>query len=345
MKQIKLSDIELIVDSESAYRQKMSDEEYFTKYKDYLSNSGIKWINPDQGGSPKVFFEETHKFTTSSLQLGSAVHEAILQPECFHLAKKIDKPTSKLGQVCDLVIKYRKENLSIYDSIVAACKEVPYYNKNDQYLKKISEIIRKGYKYYINARNYDDSIITLDNKSWDTATNCIRNLKRDKQIMSLLEPEDFFGDKLDTFNEDAIFMDVIAKYSNNAIRLKIKGKLDNWNIDLQAKKVIVNDLKTTGHFVSKFTQPDGSLYFYHYTRQAALYMDMLTEVMKKEYGFNKDWSIYFNFLVVSTIGFNETKTVYVSNKDIIAGREEYKRLLKMIAYYKIFGYKEEVEFI
>lgn len=42
MKQIKLSDIELIVDSESAYRQKMSDEEYFTKYKDYLSNSGIK---------------------------------------------------------------------------------------------------------------------------------------------------------------------------------------------------------------------------------------------------------------------------------------------------------------
>lgn len=37
---------------------KITDEVYFSeKYADYISNSRLKLINPDQGGSPEQYFE------------------------------------------------------------------------------------------------------------------------------------------------------------------------------------------------------------------------------------------------------------------------------------------------
>ena len=46
---INLSDIKLTRDLTSVFREKISDEEYFPeKYRNYISNSRLKLINPDQ---------------------------------------------------------------------------------------------------------------------------------------------------------------------------------------------------------------------------------------------------------------------------------------------------------
>ncbi|MBQ0113516.1 MAG: hypothetical protein KBT03_10330 [Bacteroidales bacterium] len=52
-------------------REKISDEEYFSpKYSDYISNSRLKLINPDQGGCPSQYKIGFTGETTTSLAIG-----------------------------------------------------------------------------------------------------------------------------------------------------------------------------------------------------------------------------------------------------------------------------------
>ena len=80
----------------------ISDEEYFgDAYKDYISNSRLALINPEQDGSPKDFFEGLRNKYSDSLYFGSAVHELILQPNDFILIDSVDRPTAKAGFMAD----------------------------------------------------------------------------------------------------------------------------------------------------------------------------------------------------------------------------------------------------
>lgn len=147
MEQIKFSDFRIIPILSSAKRVKMPDSEYFSsKYSGYISNSRLGYINPLQSGSPEKYQKGFTGETTSSLVLGSAIHELILQPESFELGPKCDKPTAKLGMTIDRVKYYRKQGDSIYNAIVKASKDCNYYvNQIDN---KISKIIKEGFSYY-----------------------------------------------------------------------------------------------------------------------------------------------------------------------------------------------------
>ena len=111
---IKLSDVKLIPLLHTVKRLKISDEEYFSsKYSEYISNSRLKYINPSQGGSPSKYKNGIQQETTRSLQLGSAIHEVFLQPESFSLEEDLGRPSAKLGDVCDYVMKQRAEGKGI----------------------------------------------------------------------------------------------------------------------------------------------------------------------------------------------------------------------------------------
>ncbi len=68
---INLNDIKLSPVLESVYRSKISDAEYFSSsYSNYISNSRLKYINPDQGGSPSLYNKGIENKVTESLSLG-----------------------------------------------------------------------------------------------------------------------------------------------------------------------------------------------------------------------------------------------------------------------------------
>ena len=95
--QVKLADVRLIPLLHTVKRLKISDEEYFSeKYKDYISNSRLKYINPEQGGSPLKYKDGIPQETTRSLQLGSAIHEVFLQPESFSLEEDLERPSASM---------------------------------------------------------------------------------------------------------------------------------------------------------------------------------------------------------------------------------------------------------
>ena len=56
MKKISLSSFNIKPIISSAYHLDISDEEYFgPNYRNFISNSKLKLINPDQGGTPKSY--------------------------------------------------------------------------------------------------------------------------------------------------------------------------------------------------------------------------------------------------------------------------------------------------
>ena len=226
MKRIKLSDFSIIPIVSSARRLKISDEIYFShKYSDYISNSKLSYINKVQGGSPIKYKIGFTGETTPSLQLGSAIHQLVLQPESFSLGPKCQKPTAKLGNTLDRIKYYRKNGYSIYDSITKASQDCNYYvNQIDS---KIRKIIKEGLEYYIHSKNLDESVIFLNDKDWETCKTCVDNVSNNKDIQNALHPRDDFLEPYPSYNEDALFLDVLVTYKKKHITLKLKMKADN----------------------------------------------------------------------------------------------------------------------
>ena len=272
----------------------------------------------------------------------SAVHEYILQPESFSLAPKCDKPTAKLGQVIDYIIKNRKAGMSIYESIENACITANYYATTWQ--TKIRTILEKGLSYYMAAKDYEDGVITLDDKQHDVVTACIKSIEANKEIMTKLHPKNEWGEDVDSYNEDAIFLNMVAEYNGKKIVLPLKMKADNWTIDPEAKKLTLNDVKTTGHYVQRFMRDDGSIMKYHYYRQLYMYGMMLQVLCRKDFEYDDDWSFDCNLLVVETVGDCKSKCCHINPTLLKKGKKEFNELIKRVACYRMFK-DEEIKFI
>lgn len=249
---IKFSDFEIVPVMSSVCKRDISDELYFSsKYAKYISNSRLKNINPLEEGSPSKY-KDPPRFQSTSLAIGSAVHECLLQSEEFELAPKMNKPTAKLGNVIDEIIVNRKKGMSIYNSIHKACEKVGYYvNSIDS---KIPSIIKKGFEYYWKQRNFNSKkeVIFLSNSDHDVVTACLNSCTNNKLIINKLHPTDNFGDPIDSYNEDALFIDFIVTYKKkHCVTLPFKLKIDNWTIDFDKKIITLNDLKTTGNKIYK----------------------------------------------------------------------------------------------
>lgn len=176
MKQINLKDIILLQAEGSVHREKISDELYFSSaYKRFTSNSRLKLINKAQDGSPQQYFEGGFGPKTASLALGTCVHVATLEPEEFHLAPAIGRPTAKLGDVIDTIRKYRRKGYSIYNSITQACNECDYYiNSIDS---KIPMIIEKGFSYYWKSRHIKKNTFILPDGDREKCLASIKSLQ------------------------------------------------------------------------------------------------------------------------------------------------------------------------
>lgn len=350
METIKFSDFQIIPIHNSIKRIEMDDDTYFgPNYKDCVSNSRLSLINPSQDGSAKKYFNPP-KFETSSLKTGSYVHQLLLQPDEFCMAPKMGRPTAKLGDVLDEIIKNRIDGLSIYDSIVKACNKIGYYiNCID---KKISYIIEKGLKYYINIntprpKKSNKIELIISDKDHDIVTSCLQSCYDNQEIMNKLQPTGLFGDIVESHNEDAMFMEYLVTYKDKYVKLKFKLKIDNWTIDIENKTITLNDLKTTSHGAEWFMyNPTGSIYKYHYYRQFQIYKNILWEYCVKQYGAcaERGWKIKCNVLVVQTTSPYTSKCYSISEPLLKKGQVEFEKLLKRVAYYQLHGYKREVDF-
>ncbi len=328
---MKLSEIQINPLLDTLVMLDIPDEEYFSDtYKDYISNSRLSYINPEQGGSYNLYLENPKK-ESSSLLLGSAVHCLTLQPDDFLLVDTVDRPTAKAGLMADSLYK-PNGSIPTKEEIIAASDKVNYYKgKMDD--KKIDELLSKCTNYWRNRalfeHDYKDSkeLIYLDPKNREILKSCLNSISGCKEIQSLLHPE-YVMSKPISLNEQAILIDFELKFPDGySTIVKFKSKLDNFTIEPDDNLVTLNDLKTTGHILSEF---EGSFEKYHYYRQMGVYSYLLSLVVKKYYNV-EDFTMKANMLLTSTVPEYSAGVYPVSKKQLLRGFEEFKKLLRMVA--------------
>lgn len=328
---MKLSEIQINPLLDTLVMLDIPDEEYFSDtYKDYISNSRLSYINPEQGGSYNLYLENPKK-ESSSLLLGSAVHCLTLQLDDFLLVDTVDRPTAKAGLMADSLYK-PNGSIPTKEEIIAASDKVNYYKgKMDD--KKIDELLSKCTNYWRNRalfeHDYKDSkeLIYLDPKNREILKSCLNSISGCKEIQSLLHPE-YVMSKPISLNEQAILIDFELKFPDGySTIVKFKSKLDNFTIEPDDNLVTLNDLKTTGHILSEF---EGSFEKYHYYRQMGVYSYLLSLVVKKYYNV-EDFTMKANMLLTSTVPEYSAGVYPVSKKQLLRGFEEFKKLLRMVA--------------
>lgn len=312
----------------------ISDEEYFgEKYNDYISNSRLKLINPKQGGSPELYFKGLEPVFSDAMYFGSCVHQMILQPDEFYIVDSVDRPTAKLGFMADELYKYYVLGGVCVEDIIEASNKVNYFKgKLDDV--KIANVFEKCTPYWEDRKKweekqYDKSHIYLDLKSRTKLKLCIESLNKNRKIQKLLNPE-YIIDKPKSYNEHVLLMDILVEFNGKSKVLSLKAKLDNFTLNTEINELVLNDLKTTGHWLDKFKD---SFQGYFYGRQMAMYMWMLKLYVNNVLKINP--SLKANMMVVSTIPNYFSGIYQVNNRQMKEGFDEFIELLKMVAYYEL----------
>lgn len=330
---MKLSEIKIEPLIDTIQFKKIPDEIYFSdKYSNYISNSRLSLLSMHPK-NPDKFFEglKVDGGYSLSLSLGSAVHECVLQPEYFYIVDEIDKPTAKAGAMADALYQYNGRAPS-YQEMIDVAKKIGYYatsfsvNKAEKLRGICNEYWRKRCIYEHSDRLIKNKTpIYLDAKSRDTAYHCIKSLSDNKDIQNLLKPDiDLVG------NEQAILMDIkVTCPDREPFIFHLKSKLDNYSIDTLTNEITVNDIKTTGKYANMFKSAIKS---FKYNREIAMYSWLLGLYVSKEYNMVKS-TVKGNFLVVETFGDFNSKVYPMDNTLFKTGFDEFKHLIKLVAFY------------
>lgn len=325
------------------WKHKVSTKEYFSeKYRDYISNSKLSHINPEEDGSPEKFKEGFSNEYNPSFEVGSAVHAMLLQPDEYEIST-IRKPTGKLGAFAEFVFNYRRKGLTIVDAIEQASLEANYYiGKLSP--KRLQTAIKTSLPFYLQRIHFKEDPIKvplfLSEPNFIKVDAGITNAEKHKDFMSYLNPDHIFIEPL-VFNEYAVLCEVnILDENKNILKtVKVKGKFDNVTIDLEMGIVSLNDVKTTGqpsawfmgnhHYVDKVWIP-GAFERYRYYRQVAMYLWLLQSYVKVQYPDNQ-FTYRSNILIIETIPEYNVRVCNISNNWITKGVDEFKNLLILAA--------------
>lgn len=330
---MQLSEIKLTPLLDTLQLVKISDAEYFSpKYGECISNSRLGLLNPRQGGSPESFFTGfKDEGFISSLVIGSAVHELVLQNESFELAPALGKPTAKMGAMADELYPVWLKHPIRTSDITEASNKINYY-KGKLTPDRIKQVNEQCIPYWKARKqlvsNSNKELIYLDDKSRDTVYNCVEALTNNPQVQELLHPSGLIDAPI-SLNENALLLDVQAECPNGkTFIIHLKAKLDNFTIDLESDTVVVNDVKTIGKVVSEI---DSNISKYHYNRELAMYLFLLRLYVIKEYGIENP-TMKANYLVVSTVPQYYTKVRAMTKKECYEGLHEFRTLLRYAAY-------------
>lgn len=327
---MKLSEIKLTPLLDTLRLQKISDETYFSKrYNHYISNSRLGLLNPLQEGSPDKFFTGfKDSGYSSAFELGSAIHELILQSNLFELAPNLGKPTAKLGAMADELFKIFR--VITYDDVIKASNKINYY-KGKMTDDKCKYVIESCKPYWESREKFIESEKTqiwLDAKSRETVISCVDSLMQNTYVQNLLHPKGIIEDPISE-NEQAILLDVeVEMPTGEKTVLHLKSKLDNYTIDKETNLITINDVKSIGKILPEF---ENNIVKFHYHRELGMYMYLLKLCASKFYGLNNP-EIKANYLVVSTVPSYYTKVRPMTMLELANGFKEFVSLLKYSAY-------------
>ncbi len=312
-----------------------------------VSSSTLKYINPDEGGSPEVFMaslsNQLEKKDSVSLSRGTLLHDWQEKRSNFIVAD-FEKPTDNIAKVVEYAFsnntEYIKSNnptyLDILPSILEACKILGYGQswKPETLVKKLED---GRAKEYYNHLILADGKVAITGKDAEILNNCIASINNHKSANKYLHTDDF--------GNESVLKEVVVCFNITTLKgniVKGKSKLDVVRIDHANKIIKIVDLKTTSDSV--YTYGKYAYYRYRNDRQNAFYRLAIKTALSH---LISDGYTIENYNVVVETGRKFECQVWKSPDSVIdAATIEIYDLCDRIAYHQATGnWKTPIEFI
>jgi hypothetical protein len=287
--------------------------------------------------SPKLFYKdyilkERELKTDKHLIEGKLLHLMLLQPEKLHdefsiVPSKI--PSDNIRKVLKTINSkfYDPNNFiklkDLDNEIIQALEENNLYQSFKDDSKKLSKIQTEENEEYYKFLCQDQKKDIIDNDMLLKATERVKQIKSNKDIMSLLEDKvtDFELDPIEMYNEKYLQCEL------NDYVFGLKGYIDRYIIDHESKEITVIDFKTTSKGLEKFAE---TVDFYNYWMQAVIYITLVIKNSKKDIS---DYKINFNFVVVDN--YDQTYVFDVSKETLNTWFNGLEEILKEANYHYI----------
>ena len=250
--------------------------------------------------SPKLFYKdyilkERETKMEKHLIEGRLIHLLLLEPNRFNeefVMSPLKMPTDSVKKVLRNVSS-KIVNLNNYklkdldDQILKALKEENLYQSFKEDQKRLDKIItEESEEYFKFLQTTGKTIIDAD-----TFARCMDRvviIRANDEVTKLLMQEgtDWDLDHIQVYNEKKL------ECKLNNFKFGLKGIIDKYIIDDEAKTITIVDLKTTAKPLENFAE---TVDFYNYWLQAAIYSLL---VMKNVDENQQDYKIIFKFVVI-----------------------------------------------
>ena len=251
--------------------------------------------------SPKLFYKdyilkERETKMEKHLIEGRLIHLLLLEPDRFEeefVMSPLKMPTDSVKKILRIVSSrivdpnnyIKLEELD--DQILEALKEENLYQSFKEDSKRLDKIVtEESQDYFKFLQTTGKTIIDAD-----TFARCMDRvviIRANDDVTKLLmqEATDFEMDTIQVYNEKKL------ECKLNNYKFGLKGIIDKYIIDDEAKTITIVDLKTTAKPLENFAE---TVDFYNYWLQSAIYSLL---VMKNVDENQQNYKIIFKFAVI-----------------------------------------------
>jgi len=304
-----------------------------------VSNSSLKHINPDEGGSPVLFKEHWDKkapsLKTSSLEFGNLLHLAVLEPHLCNYEVDTSNTPDKIRDILKEMYSSIVESNNIATAvtgdlhpvgqldeyvyaIIEACDKQAYGRAwKDE--TRINKIMSQGAPYWELLRQTEKFIITQE--QLELMNNCMLGIKSNKRANNLMFSE---GD-----SNIVYYNELEVHWHDEKYSFPLKSKIDRLKLDHNEGTFTIIDLKTTAKTLGQFKE---SFEKYRYARQMAFYTTAAEEWIKQ----NANTTYEPNnpmICAVETKGANRAGLFQLSDKTWLEGGIEKRALLERLDHH------------
>ena len=279
--------------------------------------------------SPKLFYKdyilkERETKMEKHLIEGRLIHLLLLEPDRFEeefVMSPLKMPTDSVRKILKDLIKYGKDNLEdLEPEIMTALQEHNLYQSFKDDSKKLAKIqTEESEAYFKFLMTTGKTIIDAD-----TFARCMDRvviIRANDDVTKLLmqEATDFEMDTIQVHNEKKLNCKL------NDYKFGLKGIVDKYIIDDEAKTITIVDLKTTAKPLENFAE---TVDFYNYWLQAAIYSLLVVKNVDEN---QQKYKIIFKFVAIDK--YDQVYVFPVSEQTLVRWMTSLKEALQEANYH------------
>jgi hypothetical protein len=251
--------------------------------------------------SPKLFYKdyilkERELKMDKHLIEGKLTHLLLLEPDKFNeefVMTPLKMPTDSVKKILRIVSNrivdpnnYMKLK-DLDDQILEALKEENLYQSFKEDQKRLDKIITEESEAYFKFLQTTGKTI-IDADTFARCMDRVVIIRANDEVTKLLMQQgtDWDLDHIQVYNEKKL------ECKLNDFKFGLKGIVDKYIIDDEAKTITIVDLKTTAKPLENFAE---TVDFYNYWLQAAIYSLLVVKNVDEN---QQDYKIIFKFVVI-----------------------------------------------